>query len=80
MESSYRFSRPMSKTVFIPDYPEFPKTFGEKLRKIRLDQGYQIKDVASAIGVTQDSIINWERRGMQPRKDLLKRLLTFYEV
>jgi transcriptional regulator with XRE-family HTH domain len=78
MESSYGFSRPISKAVFIPDYPEFPKNFGEKLRKMRLDQGCQIKDVASAISVTEDSIINWERRGMQPRKDLLKRLLAFY--
>ena len=78
MERTYQFSRMIDKAVFIPDYPKFPKTFGEQLRKIRLDQGYQIKEVARAIGVKQDSIINWERRGMQPRKDLLKRLLRFY--
>ena len=80
MTRVYQFSRLIDKAVFIPDYPEFPKTFGEKLRKIRLDQGYQIKQVARAIGVKQDSIINWERRGMQPRKDLLGRLLEFYGV
>ena len=76
--TGYEFSRILSKAVFIPDYPELPRTFGEQLRKSRLDQGRQIKDVASVIGVTEDSIINWERRGIRPRKVLLTRLLAFY--
>ena len=67
-------------TIKIPDYPENPQNFGEKIRKIRLDKELMIKEVADAIGVTEDSVINWERRGMRPRKDLLERLMGFYGV
>ncbi len=67
-------------TIKIPDYPEISQTFGEKIRRIRLDKGLMIKEVAEAIGVTEDSIINWERRGIKPRKDLMERLMGFYET
>jgi len=67
-------------TIKIPDYPENPQNQSEMLRKIRLDKNLQIKDIAKAIGVTDDSIINWERRGIRPRKDLLERLMGFYGI
>ena len=70
----------LEKSIIHPDYPVNPQSFGEKIRKIRLDKGLQIKDVADAIGVTEDSVINWERRGMRPRKGLMERLVGFYGI
>ncbi|MBU1734284.1 MAG: helix-turn-helix domain-containing protein [Verrucomicrobia bacterium] len=59
----------LSKSVFCKDYPENPTTFGEHLRKARIDAGLLIKDLAAKIGVTEDSVINWEIRGRMPRGD-----------
>jgi transcriptional regulator with XRE-family HTH domain len=48
------------------DYPAEPKTFGEKLRKARMDAGVQIKELAAIIGVADATVINWDIRGMRP--------------
>ena len=53
---------------FNKDYPANPKTFGEKLRKTRIDTGLNIKELAERIGVTSETVINWEIRGMKPKK------------
>ncbi len=68
----------LDKSIIHLDYPVNPQSFGEQIRKYRLDKGLMIKDVAEAIGVSEDSVINWERRGMKPRKDLMERLMRFY--
>jgi len=40
-----------------------------------MEQGLLIKDFARQIGVTEDTIINWEIRGMIPRyKSNIQRL------
>lgn len=57
----------LSKAVFRRDYPENPKTFGERLRKARIDAGLLIKDLAKKRGVAEDTVINWEVRGRMPR-------------
>ena len=62
----YCLEKPIPSHVFIPGYPETPKTFGEHLRKARMDAGLQIKELAAEIGVSQDSVINWELRGKTP--------------
>ncbi len=51
-----------------PAYPSQPKTFGERLRKARMDKGILIKELAKAVGVTENTVINWELKGMKPRK------------
>ena len=53
--------------MFNPTYPEDPKTFGQALRKARIDAGLQIKELAKEIGVDEMTVINWEIRGMKPR-------------
>jgi ribosome-binding protein aMBF1 (putative translation factor) len=51
-------------------YPGSPKTFGEHIRKHRMDLGLQIKQLAAKIGVDEMTIINWEQgRVKKPRKD-----------
>jgi len=37
-----------------------PRTFGEHLRKARMDAGLMIKQQACMLGVTPDKVINWE--------------------
>jgi len=54
--------------------PKNPRTFGEKLRKWRMDKGFFIKDLAKMIGVTPDTIINWEKRDVKPSKENLKKI------
>ena len=59
--------RAIPKAVFRPEYPDNPKTFGEALRKARIDAGLQIKELAEELGVNEGSVINWEIHGMMPR-------------
>jgi ribosome-binding protein aMBF1 (putative translation factor) len=54
--------------VFNQAYPEKPQTFGETLRKARIDAGLQIKELAQELGVDEMSVINWELKGMKPTK------------
>ncbi|MBL7131138.1 MAG: helix-turn-helix transcriptional regulator [Candidatus Omnitrophica bacterium] len=39
-----------------------------------MDKGLEIKELAELIGVTPDSVINWEIRGVKPREESLKKL------
>ncbi|PJC48812.1 MAG: hypothetical protein CO035_01520, partial [Candidatus Omnitrophica bacterium CG_4_9_14_0_2_um_filter_42_8] len=64
---------------FNPKYPKNPKTLGERIRKTRMDRGMKIKELAEIIGVTPDSIINWEIRGVKPRGRKLEKVKTFLE-
>jgi len=59
---------------FNPKYPKNPRTLGEKIRKARMDKGLEIEELADVIGVTSDSVINWEIREVKPRKESLKKL------
>jgi DNA-binding XRE family transcriptional regulator len=43
------------------EYPQNPHTFGEYLRKYRMDKGLFAKDLARIVGVTEQTILNWER-------------------
>ena len=59
---------------FNPKYPKKPQSLDERIRKARMDKGLKIKELAKLIGVTPDSIINWEIRGVRPREKAYKRL------
>ncbi len=61
-----------------PKYPKNPKTLGEKIRKARMDRALKIKELAKLIGVTSDSIINWEIRGVNPRNKVYRRLRKIF--
>ena len=80
LNRSYGFNIPIPKYIFNADYPIDPKTFGEKLRKARMDAGLLIKEFAALIGVTDDTVINWEVRGMKPwRRDIRKKVNQFID-
>jgi DNA-binding XRE family transcriptional regulator len=45
-----------------------PQTFGEHLKKRRLELGLELDHVADRIGVTWNSVSNWERGIYRPSK------------
>jgi len=45
-----------------------------------MDRGMKIKELAEIIGVTPDSIINWEIRGIRPRKRYLEKVKTALNI
>jgi transcriptional regulator with XRE-family HTH domain len=71
----------LPKGIFIKDYPSNPKNFGEKLKKARMDAGLQIKELAEIIGVTPNTVINWELRGTKPRgREIRERIRRLIKV
>ena len=55
------------------------QTLGEKLRKVRMDNGLMTKEFARLIGVTSDTVINWEIRDIKPEGENLERVREFLE-
>ena len=43
-------------------------TFGELIRKARLERGLKQVDLAEAVGVTEVAVVSWERRASWPRR------------
>jgi len=62
----YAFTLEINRLEFDPTYPKYPQTFGQLLRKARMDRELMIKDLAALIGTTEDTIINWELRDVKP--------------
>jgi len=65
---------------FNPKYPKNPRNLGEKIRKARMDKGLFIRELASELGVTEDTVINWEIRNIKPEGKNLDRVREFIEV
>jgi len=66
------------ENVFLKDYLHHPRNIGEKIRKYRMGSGLQIKELAKMIGVTEDTVINWEKRNIKPTQsnmDLIIRMI-----
>ena len=58
--------------------PDFePETVGDHVRKRRLELGLTQKAVANLLGVTQFSVINWEKHGMTPPATTMGRIIKF---
>ena len=55
-------------TALIPKrgYPKHPASVGEYLRKYRIDSGKMAKTVATEVGVTQQTLRNWELGATEP--------------
>jgi DNA-binding transcriptional regulator YiaG len=62
---------------FNPSYPKNPQTFGERIRKARMDKDLRAKDLAKILGVSEDSVLNWEARGTKPRGKNLEKVKIF---
>ena len=55
-------------------YPREQKTFGEKLRAARIEAGFPMKELAAELGVSRDSVANWEKGRAFPCIRYLRRL------
>lgn len=49
-------------------------TLNENIKQLRLAQNLSQVDLAKALGVTKQSISNWENNNIQPSIDMLIRL------
>lgn len=66
-----------------PTYPANPRTFGQELRKKRMDLGLRTKELARLIEVTSDTVINWELRNVKPTNKnltMVRRLLGLQQT
>jgi len=60
-----------------PGYPDNPATFGEHLKKRRLDRGLRQKDVARELGVNFKTYENWEQGKYEPEIRFLPAVIRF---
>jgi ribosome-binding protein aMBF1 (putative translation factor) len=56
----------VNRLDFNPKYPKYPKNFGERLRKKRMDLGLTMKDIAEKTSVSETTVYNWEIRNKKP--------------
>jgi DNA-binding XRE family transcriptional regulator len=75
---TYSLNLLIPKQIFNEGYPVKPETFGEKFRKARMDAGLQIKELAALVGVIDDTVINWEKRGMRPHRRCIRNKLKYF--
>lgn len=55
-------------------------TLNENIRQLRLAKNLSQVDLAKSLGVTKQSISNWENNNIQPSIDMLIRLAQFFSV
>ena len=79
VNNCYAFHRPLPRSIFHPEYAAEPTCLGELLRKIRLDLGMNMRQVAEEVGVFHDTVIDWEVRGRKPTKERFACLRQFYK-
>jgi len=78
-ENIYHLTVEIPKEIIIDDYPEKIETLGDLLRKTRLDQGLEIKELQKIIGAFEGSIVNWECQGTQPKIKYLRPIIEFID-
>ncbi len=74
----YVLTREIPVRVLDNKYPLDSKSFGNRLRKLRIDRGLFAKDLAEIINVSADSIFNWEIRGTIPVGSNMKKLRSYF--
>ncbi|MGE0129490.1 MAG: helix-turn-helix domain-containing protein [Blastocatellales bacterium] len=60
-----------------PAYPKELNTLGDWIRKTRLDQGLFQEQVAQMLGVTEQSVTNWELHYNEPEALHIPRIIEF---
>jgi DNA-binding XRE family transcriptional regulator len=68
---SYKNSLPLVITLRVPLYPD--RTFGDRFKKWRLEQGLFQSDLAKMIGVDEMTIVNWEKEKTKPAKKNMRK-------
>ena len=52
----------------------------ERIKELRLARGLSQVDLADSLGVTKQSVSNWENSNIQPSIDMLMRLANYFSV
>lgn len=73
-EPLYVFEITYNRYHFDPTYPKDPKTLGERIRKTRMDKMWMVKELARRLGVTPETVVNWELYNRKPMPRQAKRL------
>ena len=55
-------------------------TLGERLQALRKERGWPRRSVATLVGVTEQTVINWERGAHRPQEDKIRGLERLYGV
>lgn len=55
-------------------------TLNENIRQLRMARNLSQVDLAKALGVTKQSVSNWENNNIQPSIDMLVHLAKFFSV
>lgn len=55
-------------------------TLNENIKQLRLARNLSQVDLAKALGVTKQSVSNWENNNIQPSIDMLIRISAFFSV
>lgn len=55
-------------------------TLGERLKKLRDENGYTLEFVANNLNTTKTSIARYEKNDREPKSDMLSALADFYKV
>lgn len=74
---SYLFSKPLNRLDFDPSYPKNPITLRDYIRKYRMEKGLLIRELAEQLRVTEDTVINWEVRGVRPCGKHLEKIMDY---
>ena len=69
---NYKISHPLVITLRVSFYPD--RTVGERIRKWRLEQGLFQVDLAKRIGVSEMTIVSWEKASIENAIGLIRRL------
>lgn len=54
--------------------------FGRRIRKLRIDKGYSMQDLANELNVTKSSINMWENSNSIPKDNILIALSKIFNV
>lgn len=60
-----------------PDYPKSPATLGEQVRTRRLDLQLKREVVAGQLGVSSETLTNWEMGHREPQADSIPAIICF---
>ena len=56
------------------------KSFGEKLKELRIEKGLSQKELADLVDTSQSAIFYWENNQQEPKISSLKKLCLFFNV
>ena len=71
-DPNYKNPHPLVINLRLSLYPD--QTLGERIKKWRLERGLFQVDLAKKVGVSEMTIVNWEKGRTKPIKQNLERL------